>query len=78
MESLDERLERIEREADDMPQLGKLSDQALRLLLSQHMDELCNLGKSLASQPFGEIVGLAQSKHSVLGMLLRECEMRGQ
>ncbi len=76
MESLDERLDRIEREAEDMPQLNNLSDQALRLLLNQHMSDLCSLGTSIASLPFHEIIRRAQSKYSVLGMLLRECEMR--
>ncbi len=77
MESLDERLDRIEREAQDLPQLDKLSDQALRLLLTQHINDLCKLGSSLASKSFAEIVTAAQSKHGVLGMLLRECELRG-
>lgn len=78
MESLDERLDRIEREAEDMPQLDKLSDQALRLLLSQHINDLHNLGSTLASTPFADIIPQAQSKYGVLGMLLRECEMRGR
>ncbi|PHS22410.1 MAG: hypothetical protein COA85_11560 [Robiginitomaculum sp.] len=78
MESLDERLDRIEREAEDMPQLDKLSDQALRLLLSQHIQDICSIGNKLSNITFDEIVKLAQSKHGTLGMLLRECEIRGR
>jgi hypothetical protein len=78
MESLDERLDRIEREAEDMPQLDKLSDQALRLLLSQHIRDLCSIGNTISNKTFDEIVQITQSKHGVLGMLLRECEIRGR
>jgi len=78
MESLDERLDRIEREAEDMPQLDKLSDQALRLLLSQHIQDMCNIGHRISNISFDEIVKLTQSKHGALGMLLRECEIRGR
>ncbi len=78
MESLDDRLARIEREAENIPQLDRLSDQALRDLLSQHIEDLCRLGNTLASKPFAEVVHLAQSTHGVLGMVLRECELRGR
>jgi len=77
MESLDERLDRIEREADDIPQLDKLSDQALRLLLSEHINHLSDLQNRLSSLSFDAIAQNMQSKYGILGMLLRECEMRG-
>ncbi|PHS28230.1 MAG: hypothetical protein COA84_01610 [Robiginitomaculum sp.] len=76
MESLDERLDRIEREADSIPQLDKLSDQALRLLLSQHIMDLCSLESTLMSKSLVDIVQSVQSKYGILGMLLRECEIR--
>ncbi len=78
MESLDERLDRIEREAENMPQLDKLNDQALRLLVTQHLNDLCQISRELASKSFAEIVLSTQTQHSALGMLLRECEMRGR
>jgi hypothetical protein len=78
MESLDERLDRIEREADSIPQLDKLSDQALRLLLSQHIVDLYSLEGTLISKSLADIVQSVQSKHGILGMLLRECEIRSR
>lgn len=78
MESLDERLDRIEREADSIPQLDILSDQALRLLLSQHIMDLCSLENTLISKSLADIVQSMQSKHGILGMLLRECEIRSR
>jgi len=78
MESLDQRLDRIEREAEDMPRLDKLSDQALRMLLAQHLRDLCQMSEHLASKSFAGIAREAQPRRAALDMLLRECEIRGQ
>ena len=78
MESLDERLERIEREAEAMPQLDKLTDQALRMLLKQHLHDFCEMSGQLASKSFADIAREAQPRRAALDMLLRECEIRGQ
>lgn len=78
MESLDERLERIEREAEAMPQLDKLTDQALRMLLKQHLHDFCQMSGQLASKSFADIAREAQPRRAALDMLLRECEIRGQ
>ncbi len=78
MESLDERLARIEREAEDMPRLDKLNDQALRMLLKQHLRDFCQMSEQLANKSFAEIAREAQPRRAALDMLLRECEIRGQ
>ena len=78
METLDQRLDRIEREAEDMPQLDKLSDQDLRMLLSQHLRDFCKMSDNITHKPFAEIARMAQPHRAILEMLLRECEIRGQ
>lgn len=78
MESIDERLDRIEREAEDMPQLDRLNDHSLRLLIAQHLNDLGQIGKDVANKPFDEITQLTQARCGALGTLLRECEIRAR